>query len=317
MPTNQTPQREMPSKIRDELLDKTRGTDMTNKHKVMAVETQTGVGQTKGYSGAGIKHENRSFRAKIKYLAGSLDGDDVLKLSEDLFKQLFDSNANHRYVAIHSIQNSLPHLGWLLFSAELDRTLPPHTCAVAVTIRFSLPSNVMIRACSPCNLESAILSLPPNAYREMEHETAAEVLAKFETNGRFPLLRQGEFRPEVPCRVRLCEPVDQGRLTKDTKLILVKEQSVQGNDTCPHGGIDGELNIDVEIDQFLDIDGLEIASKQKAEICLKVLPLSSAPIPDFLNPVPDLLDDLETIGLAKIENLATIGCFSGDIVSYS
>jgi hypothetical protein len=293
----------MPSKLRDELIEETKGKEMTKDLTVRQdVNEQTSC----------PRPNLKSYRASIKYLAGTSDCDDVLKLSEDLFKELFDGNSIPRYVAIHSLRNSLPHLGWLLFSAELDRGLPPNTCAVTVTIRFSLPSTVLIRACSPCSLESAILTLPPHAYDELVAKSGTDILAKFESSdGRYPLLRQGEFRPELQCRVRLCEPVDQGKLTKDTRLTLVKEQS--GEEEAPPNIM--EQDIDVEISQFLDLDDLEISQEHKTELSLKVLPLASPPTPDFLNPAPEPLDDLETFALAKIESLAAIGCFSGDIVS--
>lgn len=253
----------------------------------------------------------RPYRAKMKYLAEDVEST-LLKLSEDLFSELFEGNALPRYVAIQSLKNQLPQLGWLLFGAEMDRSLPPNTCAMAVTTRSSAPSTVLLRPTTPCYLESVLLTFPPQVYDQICHKSEAEILAALGSNARRPLLRQGEFRPELQCRVRLCEPVDQGLITEDTRLTLVKEKSKETEIHVPE--IVADQDIEMEISNFLDLDDLEISHKRKGKITLSVIPLAFPQSHDFLNPPPDPADDLESIVLARIEKLAAIGCFSGDLV---
>lgn len=221
-----------------------------------------------------------------------------LSLSPYLYNQLFSDKPDAPYVAFEA-----PGIKWALYPAAEDRTLTQYTCKadirhVAGGLKKFMP--VVLKRVTPVAVEHAIITVPSALYETLNTPEAVLKALEPELDKTHPVIRQGDVILNG-CRVRLCEPVDQGKVVKGvTKLTVAKEQEQVLTQT---------ENSDVAFDiaEFLDFDTVT----QKESTKLQVLPLEGA-IP---SPPSDRFDDCESRGFVKTETMSKLGVFSGDIVS--
>lgn len=223
-----------------------------------------------------------------------------LELSSYLYQQLFSDKPTEPYVAFEA-----PGIKWALYPASEDRSLPQYTCKadirhVAGSLKKFMP--VVLKRVNPVTIEHAIVTVPASQYETLN--TPEQVLKALEPqlDKDRPVIRQGDVLLNG-CRVRLCEPVNQGKVVKGTtKLTVAKEQeTIQPADEA--------ADVAFDIAEFLDFD--TSVAKTRESTNLQVAPLEGA-IP---TPLSDRFDDCESRGFVKSETMSKLGVFSGDIVS--
>jgi hypothetical protein len=272
--------------------------------------------------------------------------DEVVKVSEDIYRDIYSDIGvratrslvapSDRFVAIRGMTSSLHGFNWTLFAAEVDRSLPPASCSMSLAAQLG-PQSHWIQICraNPVPIKHAIISVPYETYHATQEgnqttyvdEQLDQILEKL-SFGEPRIIRQGDFKPVTGCRVRICEPVDQGLLVKgQIKLTIVCQGDMQAEHEHEQEQQDEDLyrekleimpedELEMEISKFLEMDDplRELGVSDSVE--LSVVPIASPLFVDTLTPSPEPNEDAECAGFVRIEQLARIGCLSGDIVSY-
>ncbi|ANB12918.1 peroxin-6 [Sugiyamaella lignohabitans] len=262
---------------------------------------------------------------------------DTVRLSHDLYEDL----ASPKYVTIQCLTNELQGIPWTLFRAEVDEALNPNTCAIKSSINSisvgtnsSQPRVVQIANTDPVYITHAIVSVDAEFYHQHQNNPHNGILLTQLRQSH--ILRQGELHPEVDggCRIRICEPVDQGlfdpakiKLTVvcDNHVSTVSLLSPNSNGSigmiqnASSASLESDDSLDVEISKFLDVDDDEdqdntLAASNGPSATLSVSVLQRPIFVDTLTPTPEPFDDMESVAYVRIEQLAKIGSLSGDIV---
>lgn len=263
-------------------------------------------------------------------------GTETLNVSGDLFQSLGLSKDFAEFTALRSGPGHTPHFGWTVFKTTLDKSLPVASCSLrSGRLFFPGSHHIEIVKANPVPLDQVIVSFPSDFYdRAKEREPDELKKALWPSNN---LVRQGEFPGETGCRVRLCEPVDQGIITDQTTILIVKEpEHIYGTSVNDSKEMRGSLeedfdDLDLEIASYLEAtpatnldSGLQarsfaeeinqISSSSFRPLIMKALPLEKFIDQRSIVPRPNSREDSESFGFLKFERLAKMGLFSGDIV---
>lgn len=263
-------------------------------------------------------------------------GIETLNLSRDLFDSLGLSTDSTEFTALRSGPGHTPHFGWTVFKTILDGSLPEASCTLkSGRLFFPGSHHIEIVRANPVPLDQIIVSFPSDLYdraKDREPEELKKLL--WPSNN---LVRQGEFPGETGCRVRLCEPVDQGQITGKTTILIVKEPEFSHDTTSSlskdmRGSLEEDFDdLDLEIASYLEatpatnLDSTlqarsfaeeinQISSSSFRPLVMKALPLEKSIDQRSIVPRPNGREDSESFGFVKFERLAKMGLFSGDIV---
>jgi hypothetical protein len=254
-------------------------------------------------------------------------GTDIIGLSQDLYEDIHGRGScknqsssliaedaqEHTYVSVKSVSGfPADTQQWVLFCSKVDKNLRPSTCVLSSASHSSLilSSSVLLRRTTPVEIEHAVLTFPPEVYEQADNEFKAgegQILERVCSQSS-SIVRQGDYDSTTGCKVRICEPVDQGILIRGkTEVTVVKRNDVTPSSLPPLADDDVEL----EISDFLTSGSDSLTSVLDCE----VYPLSSPMNLETLIPRPDPSADPEAMGFVKVEVLGRLGCFSGDTVS--
>lgn len=255
-------------------------------------------------------------------------GTDIIGLSADLYEDihgkggrknqassLIAEDAQERtYVSVKSVSGfPADAQQWVLFCSKVDNNLKPSTCVLSSASHSSLilSSSVLLRRTTPVEVEHAVLTFPPEIYEQADREFRSgegQILERVCSQSS-SIVRQGDFDSATGCKVRICEPVDQGILIRGrTNVTVVKRNDSTPSSLPPLTDDDVEL----QISDFLSSGSDTLTSAVDCD----VYPLPSPMNLETLTPRPDPSADPEAMGFVKIEVLGRLGCFSGDTVSF-
>lgn len=132
-------------------------------------------------------------------------------------------------------------------------SLPNNSILLSSRIRpalaASLAPTVFVRAVNPPALERVLVLTDSHAYESLHSMPSSELITLLHQSGGHnsqPILRQGEVSESLQGHIKLCEPVDQGLVTKNTKVTIVKDVSLQSVEVIP------EANLQHDHDQAND-----------------------------------------------------------------
>lgn len=261
--------------------------------------------------------------------SGILPSDFVL-LSPDLLRDLYgetssslstESEEQERYIVMHGInQAQATSKKWTLYrvGASPGPSIPPHTCLLSNYNKFTggPPSNsrVLIQAVSPVNLEQVLLVCPPESYEHVKSLSHEDAIQEFLGNADSRIIRQGDYNSTFNGIFKLCEPVDQGILNKNTKFTIVKGLTRIEDTEKDFDSQNNYDDIEVEIANYLDFNSLSL-TQDGVQVIMEIQPLAEPISAPSIIPPPQPKDDPESRGFVRFEKLASIGCFSGDVVS--
>lgn len=256
-------------------------------------------------------------------------GNDIIALSQDLYEDIHGKGGHksqpssliaedaqeHAYVSVKSVSGfPADTQQWVLFCSKADKNLKPSTCVLSSASHSSLilSTSVLLRRTTPVEIEHAVLTFPPEIYEQADKEFRAgegQILERV-CRQSSSIVRQGDYDSTTGCKVRICEPVDQGILVRGkTEFTVVKR-----NDASPSSLPSlAEHDVELEISDFLAGDFDTLASTLDCDL----YPLPSPMNLETLIPRPDPSADPEAMGFVKVEVLGRLGCFSGDTVSQS
>lgn len=250
---------------------------------------------------------------------------DVVSLSSDLLQQLYGENASdsEKFIVVHGInQEQATGKKWTLYQVadwsvqkpgNSNLFNPPEACIFSFHNKMMGPpahSRILIQAVSPVFLDQALLLCTPQSYERLESSSHEELMQQLLGTGDQRIVRQGEYDVGAIGQFKLCEPVDQGILTRSTKVTVIKDQVV----TEPkENGMHIE-DIEDEIANYLDFNSKSRPSSDLLQITLDTKPLDEPISVHSIIPPPEPKDDPESRVFVRIEQILSIGCFSGDVV---
>lgn len=266
---------------------------------------------------------------------------DYALLSKDLESNIASNDSFVVISNISNIQTDSTASKWFLFKlaslndrlltnsntdiSHLQTLLPPHSCLVSSLSTHtiaSLSNNVFIRPINPVVLENVIVLCPHHQYNPQNDN-----FSLFYSTQSSSILRQGEFCQSLGGIIKLCDPVDQGIVSPTkTKITIVKDttippsnQGLLNNTTDKQQSV--ENNDDDEIAKYLDFVNDSTALSKSLELNdsqfskpIKVIPLKHQIPNTSIVPFPHFKDDPESRAFAKVDLLAELGCFSGDVM---
>lgn len=196
------------------------------------------------------------------------------------------------YIAVRSVPEYFPELPWTLFKTKKSLEVAADDVWVGNTPGLGLPVPCLTQAVDPIKLTHIILSAPGHLYDNLAAKKEG-LKSKLP-----PVIRQGDFLEDLLCRVRACDPVEQGVMTDETVISVVKDQESTAQEE--------EADYGVEISQFLqtEVDVIEL----KVKTLEHMIPLSG------IIPRPSPTEDLESVVFMRIDQIARLGAFSGDLV---
>lgn len=248
---------------------------------------------------------------------------DVVELSSDLLHELYGKAVNGlgKYIVTHGInQEQSNSKKWTLYRVEngVQHTGAKRVCLLSIHNKMigGPPSNsrILIQAVTVVNLTHVVLLCPPDDYERVKSIPQSDAMQHFLGAAAHRIVRQGEYDPSLNGIFKLCEPVDQGILSEETKITIIKDQiaaeTTEENSTLHHSYDD----IDIEIANFFTKPA---STDEQLYVSLDVLPLHEPISVHSIIPSPEPKDDPESRAFVRIEQLLNIGCFSGDVVSIS
>lgn len=198
-------------------------------------------------------------------------------------------NAEHPYIAVKTAPGYTPAMPWTLFKAVTDSQVPKNTVHVGTTQAFSeIP--VIQKYIEPKSVSHIVLTAPAPEYARLEKRQ--NLLSHIPS-----LVRQGLFLEELQCRIKACEPVDQGIVSDNVCISVV----------CEPNATSDEANDDVDIESFLEVEKKSLSAPVK----ILTQPVS----PQSMNPRPEPYDDLENVVFMRVDQVAKLGTFSGDWIT--
>jgi hypothetical protein len=264
--------------------------------------------------------KSRIVATTLRY-SDSLDPD-LVRISEDIYDEINPSTSrsgkvsliveDDLYVALRSINHASSN--WIIFKAQLDPKLPPSTCSILPSYNSLLfTSSIFLRRTNPVIIDHVVLSCYNDTYEEAQRDASTgdgEILRRLGLVENGAIVRKNWYYQHLGFKIRECQPVDQGLMSRsNTKIIIVRE--LDSGEPVQANGIRAEEDlIDVEISTFLTFD-----QSNDVSVELDIVPLTTPMQLDSLTPRSDVHDDSESMGYIRLEQLAEIGCFSGDLVS--
>lgn len=252
---------------------------------------------------------------------------DIVSLSSDLLQQLYSENASdsEKFIVVHGInQEQATGKKWTLYQvADWSVQKPgdnktfnsPESCVFSFSNKMIGPpahSRILIQAVSPVFLDQALLLCTPQSYQRLESSSHEELMQQLLGTGDQRIVRQGEYDVGAIGQFKLCEPVDQGILTKTTKVTVIKDQVATES---KENGIHIE-DIEDEIANYLDFNSKSRPSSDLLQITLDTKPLDEPISVHSIIPPPEPKDDPESRVFVRIEQILSIGSFSGDVVGH-
>lgn len=200
------------------------------------------------------------------------------------------------YIAVRTPAGILPHIPWRVFRSNYCEDVPQGMVLVSTVVGVIHQIPIVVTEVNPLNLSHIIITATKLAFEKLH-------LMKSEVKLHLPhVVCQGDYLTELDCRVKACEPVDQGIFDPDHTVISVVCESLRAHTS--HGVND---SIDLEISNFLNP-----TPSVSSELLAK--PISQRLVPECFRNGLNFDDDLENAGFLRVDKLASLGCFSGDYV---
>ncbi|KAI0464666.1 peroxisomal assembly protein [Komagataella kurtzmanii] len=272
-------------------------------------------------------------------------------LSTDLYELLFEDYANGSKSGLTLI--SIQLMGSSLFNEfqtfkvyESEQQLPPNTvnlCNMGNIIDYSsdftVDSGYVARVDSLVKLDTVIISVLPEVYNLASQASQQQLVDILGGNDQHTVIRQGDYNKDINGKISLCEPTDQGFLESTTKIIVVKENSLnlplldQSQDGSLNYEENVKMNLEHSISNYFSLNSLDpenqitttgVAFSVKcldSSISLRKTAKSISVAHDSEDESsPKLVEedisneDTLLYAFCKTTELAKIGCLSGDIV---
>lgn len=230
---------------------------------------------------------------------------DTVAISPDVARSLYGTREPvTRYVVVHGIdQDTHTDRKWTIYRVNSSPTVEDNACVFSNSNKQAggppAGSRILVQAVNPVDLDQLLILCTPDSYDELK-ENKSEITTRLLNGLDSRIVRQGEFDTNISALFKLCEPVDQGLLTRNTKLTVIQGSARQ---------IEEYDDIEVEIANYLGYN------KDHTEQELDVLPLEEQVNVNSLIPKPELKDDPQSRAFVRVEQLINIGVFSGDTVS--
>lgn len=234
-----------------------------------------------------------------------------VKISSDLNDVLYSSlkGQNNKYLSVKLIGSEL-YKDSIVYEVQNDYLEGNNRIEIHDQSRFKDHANLtiekaLISTIQPVNITKAIISFPEESYELLKGFSGTALLQVLKEKLNLDLIRE-EDKLLTNGKVLLCEPVDQGKLTKDTTITLIKDFA------AGYGTELGEYGDEIEnaISQ-LDISTyLSVSKVQESEFKVYALDRQI----DHTIPQPNETDDSEHLAFLKVNDLAKIGVHSGDFV---
>lgn len=230
---------------------------------------------------------------------------DTVSLSPDIARTLYGQQGPfNSHVVIHGInQDTNSERKWTLFRVTNTPSSENNTCVLSTSNKLHngppAGSRILIQAINPVELDQLLVLCSPESYDRVKNNEN-QVLSQLLGDADSRIIRQGEFDFNLNASFKLCEPVDQGLLTASTKVTVIKGKTALSSD---------HEDLEVEIANYLGY------SKTQAIQELDVVPLTAPVNVNSLIPRPGVKDDPQARAFVRVEQLISIGVFSGDTVS--
>lgn len=223
-----------------------------------------------------------------------------VSLSNDLKGKIFGGNAAD-FVSLKFIGSDLFN-NFIIY--KVDKTLVKGANKIIVndSYRFKDVSNVtidkvLISKASPIPISKAIISLPEEFYKLLKNHSGVQLYNVLKNQLGLELIHEGIDLKSFG-KILLCEPINQGILTKDSTITLIKDEKFQ--------------QIDSQIEDDLDLDFSTYLNPIAKELEFKTKSLNNS----FIYSIPQALEneDNENLGYLRTSDLSKIGIHSGDYV---
>ncbi|ODV84138.1 hypothetical protein CANARDRAFT_68230 [[Candida] arabinofermentans NRRL YB-2248] len=169
------------------------------------------------------------------------------------------------------------------------------------------------------HLDSIMLQVPLEVYQLLENYPIDKLLSilanERECSTDFIILKKFDLSRSLNGEFIHCEPVDQGYIDINTKIVITKQDTViNDNSNNTDSIIDDVLDDDLTI-EFSQISLDNIAPSTKP-LTLKTSVLTNTTISSHTQLLSSTFtsDDNELFGCLSITNLQQLGCLSGDII---
>lgn len=228
-----------------------------------------------------------------------------VKITNDLKDLLFSelSEKKEKHLSVKVIGSKVYDTS-IIYEVQDELLVGSNRIEIHDSSRFKDHSNLtiekaLISTIEPVKITRAIISFPEESYELLKGFSGSALLQVFKDKLGLNLIREGD-KLLTEGKVLLCEPIDQGLLTQDTSITLIKDFSVN-------------VNGDELISSVSELDISSYLSVSKVhEGEFKVYALDQ-----HINhtiPQPLATDDDEHLAFVKVNDLSKIGVHSGDFV---
>jgi len=229
-----------------------------------------------------------------------------VKITKDLNELLFTNfkGNNKKYLSVKFIGSKLFENS-IIYAIKEEYLDGNNKIEVHDQSRFNNHSNLtieqaLISTIEPIGIKKAIVSFPDESYELLKNLSGTALLQILKERLSLDIIREGD-KLLTGGKVLLCEPIDQGRLTKDTIITLVKDfYSAQNFENEAVSSI-----TQLDISSYLSVSKVQ-------ERDFEVYALNQHI--DHTIPQPNSSDDEEHLAFIKVNDLSKIGVHSGDFV---
>ncbi|KAG7892742.1 hypothetical protein KL936_000916 [Ogataea polymorpha] len=189
----------------------------------------------------------RPVRTLVQLALDPDDGLEYVSLNSQVYELIYGdlSDNKARFVSLQLLGSPL-FVEYQLFRAELDSELPQDSIELhsprlssKYGSDFTLEKCIVVPVTKVLSLTSVIMSFPHDVYRLIEgisKERLLEIIASERgSDAGHILIRKTDFLKTLHGEVIHCEPVDQGFLSSDTNLVIVKQEGLKR-------GVNGNVN---------------------------------------------------------------------------
>ncbi|KAH3674224.1 hypothetical protein WICMUC_003466 [Wickerhamomyces mucosus] len=157
----------------------------------------------------------------------------------------------------------------------------------------------LVTKTEPITLSKVIVALPPDHYKLLKGQKGETLFNFLNTQLGIDLIHEGD--PLLGGKVLLCDPIDQGLISKDSVITLIKDESQKVLD-----GLAGDIDdIELNFPSFISKSTNEIKE-------FPVKALNERIHHTILN--LGFKEDSDHVIYASNHTISKIGCFSGDFV---
>jgi peroxin-6 len=234
-----------------------------------------------------------------------------ISISQDVKRQLFDKavTQSNNYVSVKLIGSDIFDR-YIVYRVSDKYLAGSNRIVIDDTSRFGDSSNItidkaLINKTTPIEITTAIISFPGQLYDLLKKHTGVELFNVLKNQLGLDLIHEGSSLKSLG-KVLLCEPVDQGILTENSVITLIKDDSAGSNEGTQNIAEDDSTDLDLDFSSYLT------KTTTNSEHEFEVKPLERIFVHSI--PQPNDSDDTEALGYVRTSDLSKIGAHSGDYV---